>query len=129
MLDDFIHCPAVEFAVAYDAELHPVLHGVAFDGFEGVITISGDSFVDGEKYEVDAVVVSFVQGLEDGCEDSGVLSTRRADGDSLAALEEFMCDDGRMDFGLEDFDEAFDAEASARFGSLDFGARRLAVCA
>jgi len=104
--DDLVHGPAVEFVVADDGEGQGVLQSVALDGFEAVVAVAFDAFVDGEEDEVEAVVVALVEGFEDRSEDGGVFAAGGADGDALAALEEGVGGDGVVDLGFEDGEEA-----------------------
>ena len=118
---DAVHSPAVEVLVGEYLERDPVLALVPPHRLQGVVSVACDPLVDGEKKQVQSVVVPLVQGLHEIGQHRGVLATRRSDGYYVTSLEQSMGNDGLMDLCLHGFEETLLAGSVARLGSLEDG--------
>lgn len=119
--DDLVHCPAVELVVADYGEWHVILDCISLHGLKGVISITFYAFVDGEEEEIEAIVVAFIEGFEDGGQDGGVFTSRSANGNAFTGAEEGIGGDGVVNFGLEEGEEAILAELLVVFRTDDEG--------
>lgn len=106
LLYNLVHSPSVQLSVAEYSQRHVVLLSVSLYSFKAVVTIALDSLVNGQEDEIKPIVVALVECLENGGKHSAVFSTRSANGDFFAAVEEGISRDGVVDFGFEDGDEA-----------------------
>lgn len=116
-----VHCPAIEFVVADDGKGHIILYCISFDSLEGIVSVALYAFVDGEEEKVEAVIVAFIEGFEDGGENGRVFAPGGADGNTLARVEEGVGGDDIVDFGFEEGDEAALTEFLVVFGADDEG--------
>lgn len=84
---NLIHCPAVELVISHDLKRHAILGCIPLHRLEAVISIALDALVDGEKDKIQAIVVSFIQSLQDRGENGRIFSTRGPDGDAFSSVK------------------------------------------
>lgn len=76
------------------------------------------TFINRQKREVQPVIISLVQGLEDMRQHGGVLPARRGHRHRVASLEQFASRDRKVDLGFECPEETLLAQCIARFWTL-----------
>lgn len=108
-INDLVHSPSVEVLVRDDFERESVLNLVAMNGLERVVAVAGDSLVDGEEEEMEAVIVVAVEFGENVSEDGGILAAGSTDCDAFPWLEEGVVDYDLMNLRLESVVEAVSA--------------------
>ena len=59
-LDDLVHGPPVEIFVAHNCEGKLVSVLILLYGLERVITVAGDTLVNGEKFKVEAIIILLI---------------------------------------------------------------------
>lgn len=108
-VNDLVHGPSVQVLVGNHLERELVLNVVPMNGFERVVAVAGDSLVDGQEEEMEAVIVEAVELGEDVGKDGGILAARSTDGDALTGAEEGVGKDDLMDLRFESIEEAVPA--------------------
>jgi len=108
-VNDLVHGPSVQVLVGNNLKRELVLKVVSMNGLERVIAVAGDSLVDGQEEEMEAVIVKAVEFGEDVGKDGGILAARSTDGDALTGAEKGVVKDEVMDLGFESMEEAFPA--------------------
>lgn len=108
-VNDLVHGPSVQVLVGNHLERELVLKVVPMNGLERVITVAGDSLVDGQEEEIEAVIMEAVEFGEDVGKDGGILAARSTDGNAVAGDEEGVLNDDLMDLRFESIEEAFSA--------------------
>lgn len=117
LLDNLIHCPAIQLGVAQNRKLHTILLCIPLYRLETVVAVALDALVDTQQYQVETIVVPLVEGFENRGQDRRVFAPGGADCNAFAAREEGVGNDGVVDFGFEDADEAGAAEFGVVFGT------------
>lgn len=106
-VNDLVHGPSVQVLVGNHLERELVLKVIPMNGLERVVAVAGDSLVDGQEEEMEAVIVEAVEFREDIGKDGGILAARSTDGDAVTGGEEGVLNDNLMDLRFESIEEAF----------------------